>query len=317
MKNSLLRARRISFFGAVEASSELVRGRSTRRRELADPWSGIRSDRQARYLAGEGRIGQGLLGELTSEFPEAAKVWRSDIWEFLESDRSPISTSGRLYEELGISRSSCSVGDLLRRFQASRPSSLGGGLNEVSARALALRTAIDAGLSDAALTAAGELAKALLTLSACPYRRSASKQLWRFCGHAFVRGLQVRRRKLRYKERTWVLIADHAIAVTETFKLMAYASPSAAEIPFLTVEELLRDIVLAVTTEDLDRATFIMSRFNVMSPLRRLEQLDTAKVEATAPSARRRSHSSLPLPRPLSGRPLPDVEKVSIWVSPE
>lgn len=212
----------------------MVRGRSTRQRELADPWFGIRSDRRARYLAGEGRIGHGLLGELTSEFPEAAKVWRSDIWEFLESDRPPLSTSGRLYEELGISRSSCSVDELLRRFHDCRPSSLGGGLNEVSSRVLALRTAIDAGLSDPALTAAGDLAKALLTLTACPFRRSASEQLWHLCGHAFVRGLQARRRKMRYKECTWALISDHAVAVTETFKLMAYASPSSAEIPYLT-----------------------------------------------------------------------------------
>lgn len=240
-----------------------------------------------------------------------------DIWEFLESDRPPLSTSGRLYEELGISRSSCSVDELLRRFHDCRPSSLGGGPNEVSSRVLALRTAIDAGLSDPALTAAGDLAKALLTLTACPFRRSASEQLWHLCGHAFVRGLQARRRKMRYKECTWALISDHAVAVTETFKLMAYASPSSAEIPYLTAEELMRDIVLAVTTEDLDRATFIMSRFNVMSPLRRLEQFGNAAADVTAPSAGLRSRPSPVAPRPLSGRPLPDVEKVSIWGSPE
>lgn len=317
MKNSLLRARRIGFFGAVEAASELARGRSTRQRELANPWLGIRADRRARYLSGEGRISHGLLDELTSEFPEATKVWRSDIWEFLELDRSPLSTSGRLYEELGISRSSCSVNELLQRFHDGRPLSLGAGLDEVSARVLALRAAIDGGLSEAALTSAGELAKALLTLAACPYRRSASEQLWYLCGHAFVRGLQAKGRRIRYKKDTWVLIADHAIAVTETFKLMAYASPSSAEIPYLTAEELMRDIVLAVTTEDLDRATFIMSRFNVMSPLRRLEQLGDNAVDATTPSTRRRSGSSLIAPRPLSGCPLPDVEKVSIWGGPE
>src|SRR5690606_22526387 len=103
----------------------------------------------------------------------------------------------------------------------------------------ALRTAMDAGLSEAALTSASELARVLLTLTACPYRRSASEQLWYMCGHAFVRGLQAKGRRIRYKKATWVLIADHAIAVTETFKLMAYSNPSAAEVPFSTAEELL------------------------------------------------------------------------------
>jgi hypothetical protein len=189
-----------------------------------------------------------------------------------------------LYEECGRSRSSCSIEELLDGFNDRRAPTAGAWLDEASLRVLALRVARKNKLQACALRVAADLATTLLLLTGCPYRRAASQQLWRYCGSTLVRGLTLKDRTVQFHQRTWEFIADHALKATTAFRLSAYASPLAADMPFVVAEELLRDIVTAMTTEDAGRSEFIMSAFNKMSPYRK------------------------------SGQKLPDVEVLSIWV---
>ena len=272
MQNALLRAKRISFFGAVAASSELACARSTRRNPIRDPWMDTRQDRREAYVRGEGRPSEAFIGALTAEYPVAGKVWRSRVWEFLDPDAAERSCESRLFEECELPRSAYSVDALLAWFRLHRPTSLDSGLDEVSLLVLALRVARRSQIQDETFHAAANLAKALLLLGGCPYRRAASEQLWLYCGRTLVRGIKDRSRSLSFEKSTWDFVADHAMAANVTFRMLAYASPFATELPFSVTEEMLRDLVAAFTTSDSDRATFINSQFNAMSPHRRQNQ---------------------------------------------
>lgn len=283
MINALLRAKRIAFFHSVAASSEFTQQRSTRKIKLRDPWLGIRHEQRDAYLRGEGRLGEMLRNELTAEFPESGKVWRASVWEFLDPELPDRSCEYRLYEVCDLARSAVSVDAVLEHFLRSRPSSIPPGLDEISLTVLALRVARRSGAPAVAMKVAALLAKLLLTLSGCAYRCAAAEELWKYCGHLLLRGLRDQVRAVVFDHRTWNFVSDHAMAVTAQFKLLAYASPLGTVLPFQVVEELMRDLVMAVVTDDEDQATSISARLNLVSA----------------------KHSA--------SKRLPDIERLSIW----
>lgn len=283
MINALLRAKRIAFFHSVAASSELAQQRSTRKIKLPDPWLGIRREQREAYLRGEGRLGEMLRNELTAEFPESGKVWRASVWEFLDPELPDRTCEYRFYEVCDLARSAVTVDIVLQHFLQSRPASIPPGLDEISINVLALRVARKSAPPVVAMKVAALLARALLMLSGCAYRCAAAEELWKYCGHQMVRGLRDQVRAVVFDSRTWNFVSDHAMAVTAQFRLLAYASPLGTALPFQVVEELLRDLVTAVVTDDEDQATSISARFNLMSAKHR------------------------------ASKRLPDIERLSIW----
>jgi len=289
MRSSLHQARSVAFFESVAAGSEL-RAYSVPRPRTPDPWLAIRLSRQKRYLAGIGRPHGRLIETLVGEHPYAAPVLHTDAWKYLDPDTSDLACENRLYQECGLRRSFCSIEELLNRFHQTRTWQVGPAMDEIARRVLALRVASHADHTAAIVRASSDLASALLLLTGCPYRRAASREIWLHCGKAFLK--KNKKLNLRFEARTWEFISDHAMGVTTSFRLMAYVSPLATELPMQVVEELLRDIVVAVTTEDRNRADFIFSRFQVMSP----------------------KHSRSLQPGDRRPIRLPDIDELSIWI---
>lgn len=279
------RARRASFFGAVAAASEFHRQRAARGSPPVDPWSGVRRDRRDRYLSGEGRLSKSLVAGYCSEYPEATDVWRSVVWQYVDLDTSGRQCENRLYEELAVRRSACRVEELLIRCRAASVNGMDTRLDGALRGVLGLRVAQERGLMAEASLLASSLATNLLFLTGCPFRRASSEQLWKLCGGELGRGLKWKGRHPTFSTQTWEFVAKHALRSTIAFRSMAYASPLAAEMPSVVAEELIRDIVCAITTEDADRATFVFSQLNHMDPMR------------------------------TPGDALPDVEALSIWRS--
>jgi hypothetical protein len=281
MSNALLRAKRISFFAAIVAAVEISRSKRAGAR-VRSSWEGIRNDRRAAYLSGEGRIGQEVLSDLMAEFPQAATIWESDVWEWLGPDLLPRSSENRLYSLLRLSRTQVPLEALLTEALLQRPSD--NALQRPARFALALKVARHAKLQTHAASAAVALAESLLSLCGCPYRRAAAEQLWLYCGRSLLGGVREGSRGVEYSKRTWDFMSFHCLSVEDSIKSMAYASPDGTELPFVVMEEVLRDVVSALTTPDTHRAAFIMSRYNDMEPTRRAKDR------------------------------LPDVDGLSIWV---
>jgi hypothetical protein len=228
----------------------------------------IRPDRRRAFLAGEGRMGEALVGRLTAEFPVAAMIWRSPIWEFLDSDLADRTCESRLYEELGVPRSTMPLVDVLARASEQCSAALGTGLDRVSIPILALRVAKKAQLDAMALQAAADLARSLLFLSGCRYRRAAAEQIWIYAGHSYVRGLRAGSHRVSFMQRTWDFVESHATSVRVTLQDIAYASPLISDLPYPIMEEMLRDVIDSLTSVDPKHAELVMVRFNSMSPHR-------------------------------------------------
>lgn len=288
MRTSTNQAKLRAFFGSVDAASEL-RGRPTFHSRLPEPWLSIRPSRRERYLSGIGRPHASLIELLSAEYRGASQVRRSMVWEYLDPDTSDLACEARLFEECGLRRSSSSIEEVLESFHSLRSTHLDFGLEDVMRHVLALRVASRTSNVKAITQAGQDLAWVLLMLTGCPDRRAASREIWHLA-RPLLR--TCKKLKLRFAPETWGFIADHAMAVTADFRLKAYAIPGRGDLPFRVVEELLRDIVTAVTTEDRDQAEFILSRFDVMSPHR---------------GDALRSNDKCPLR-------LPDIDGLSIWV---
>ena len=228
-------------------------------------------------------MGQDLIGQQISAYPETAAAWRSPVWEFLDADLPDITCANRLYEELERSRTTTRLEDLLKGIVTKGLPALGGDLEEISRLVLALRVARKANLSAIAVDLAGDLAKGLLLLSGCVYRRAAAEQIWRYCGHTWLKGLKSQSQGVFFEDRTWEFIERHAIRALLRVRMLAYSSPQAKVLPFPFVEELLGEIVTCVTTRDADHASFVMGR------LYSFATFDD------------------------STQAMPDVEKLSIW----
>lgn len=288
MEISIEKARRISFFVAVEAAASLAEARSTRNKPSINAWRKAGVVQRKKWLSGSGKLGSKLLDELGAEFPKAAEVYDSPVWPLLSKELMPNSLANQLYRQCRISKTDCSLESLFNHFFVSRPATLGDGLEEVYLRTLALKVALTAKLFGEARRAATELATALLTLSGCEYRRGAAEQLWKRCGCILKREMPPRDGPVRYCEATWELISNHALLTIDDFKLKAYARREVTIVPQVVIEELLRDIVTAVTTTDSDRASNILHYFRNVSPW------------------------GLPFGSG-AGRSVPDLSTVSIW----
>lgn len=210
------------------------------------------------------------------------------VWEYLDPETSHLTCETRLFEECGRRRSSSSIEEVLECAHSLKSSHQDLSLDDAMRQVLALRVACRTRNVHAVAQAGQDLAWTLLMLTGCPYRRSASREIWHLA-RPLLR--TCKKLRIRFEPETWDFIAGHAMTVTVEFRLRAYAIPSRGEVPFLVVEELLRDIVTAVTTEDRDRAEFILSRFDVMSP--------------TRGETFRSKHD-----RPIR---LPDIDGLSIW----
>lgn|GEM_PF-5498787 len=287
MRTSTNQAKNRAFFGSVDAASELDCRPGVHTRP-PEPWLSIRHSRRERHLAGIGRPRANFIERLCAEYPGASQVWRSMVWEYLDPETSQLTCERRLFEECGRNRSSSSIEEVLERAHLIESNHHELSLEDAMRHVLALRVASRTNNAHAVGRAGQDLAWTLLMLTGCPYRRPASREIW----HLATPLLRTcKKLRLRFKPETWDFIADHAMAVTVYFRLRAYAIPLRAEVPFIVVEELLRDIVTAVTTTDRDHAEFILSRFDVMSPVRD---------EASRSKDR----------RPIR---LPDVDGLSIW----
>lgn len=228
-------------------------------------------------------MGQYLTGRMISAYPETAAVWRSPIWDFLDDALSENSCKNRLYEVFGVSRTATPIDDLLTRIVARGLPALGEDLTEISRLVLALRVAKNAELTAMALALAEQLAKGLLFLSGCAYRRAAAEQIWKYCNVTWVKGLKSKSQGIYFEDATWDFIEHHAMRVSFRVRILAFSLPQATVLSFPFVEELLGEIVTCITTRDADRASFLMGR------LYSFDAFDQAP------------------------RATPDIEKLSIW----
>lgn len=286
MRNALVKARRLAFFEAIESASAYRFADSPRHVRVTDPWFAIALRRRMGFLSGSVRPNPTNLEHLLGEYPQAAAIWHADAWKYLDPDTSDASCESRLYQECGLRRSQCSAEELLERYLEINWSDGAHGLGLVSRSILALRVARTLKNAASSPRAAALLAAQLLVLTGCIYRQTASGQIWDCCRRLVPHGVSYRTWRMRFNDHAWHFIAAHARSVTEKFRETAYASPQRSELPFAVIEELLRDVVMMVTTEDCDRAEFILSRFNTMSP---------------------DGHF---------GKPLPKLSTISIWAQP-
>ncbi|TWI13533.1 hypothetical protein IP93_00695 [Lysobacter ruishenii] len=258
--------RRAAFFAAVSEASERHSLRAGPRSGLKDAWLSLRLDRREVYLSGRARPGERMLERLLAEFPRAVEVWNSRVWECLDLDRTTGWLSTQLFVLTGKSRATTQELQLLGELAAGAIALEGGALDRIAVHLVAFRCARGREQPELAAHLAMRLARCLLMLSACPYRRTAAERIWDYADSHFFRGFKYQGRAISLKPQTWDFVGNHARGVLAACRGMAFMNPLQHDLPDSVADFMLREFVDGIATLDPFETERLLSRYRSMSP---------------------------------------------------